>query len=195
MRAAFKYARAAKLPVVSIDKSNVMARYQFWRKNAIRIGAEFPDVPLRHQYVDSGCELLFTPKELHGVIVCGNEHGDVLSDGALKAVGGLGLMCSSAINPDTGAAMFESGAGTAPTLAGQNKANPIGRILTAAMMLRHLGAVNGATAIEEAVRAALRAGFRTEDLLGKDPEVAARLVQTGSLLGTSEMGKLILSLL
>jgi 3-isopropylmalate dehydrogenase len=84
--------------------------------------------------VDSANALLFTPAALHGVIACGNEHGDILSDGTAAALGSMGMMCSSAINPDNNAAMFESGAGTAPTLANQDKANPIGRILTAAMM-------------------------------------------------------------
>ncbi|MBI3632351.1 MAG: hypothetical protein HY225_02795 [Candidatus Vogelbacteria bacterium] len=186
-RAAFTYARTKGLPVISIDKSNVMNRYDFWRKIATRIGQEeFPDVPLTHQLVDSANALLFTPAKLHGVIVCGNEHGDILSDGAAAALGSMGIMCSSAINPDTGAAMFESGAGTAPDLAGQDKANPIGRILTAAMMLRHIGAVNGAGAIENAVKETLIAGWRTTDLasLNDSPEM---------ILGTSEMSTKILS--
>ena len=151
-RAAFAYARTKGLPLISIDKANVMSRYDYWRKIATRIGKdEFPDVKLVHQLVDSANALLFTPAKLHGVIVCGNEHGDILSDGAAAALGSMGMMCSSAINPDTGAAMAESGAGTAHMIAGQDKANPIGRILTAAMMLRHIGATNGADSIEEAV--------------------------------------------
>ncbi|XOB41538.1 MAG: isocitrate/isopropylmalate family dehydrogenase [Candidatus Nealsonbacteria bacterium] len=187
LRSAFSYARDIKLPLISIDKANVMARYDFWRKVATKIGRdEFPDVPLIHQYVDSANALLFTPAKLHGVIACGNEHGDILSDGAAVALGSMGMMCSSAINPDTGAAMFESGAGTAPTLAGQDKANPLGRILTAAMMLRHIGAVNGASAIETAVNKVLQDGYRTSDLFcaTDDPK---------KLLGTSEMGEIVLS--
>lgn len=188
IRAAFNYARSVGLPLISIDKANVMARYEFWRRIVTRIGkTEFPDVPLTHQLVDSANALLFTPAKLHGVIACGNEHGDILSDGAAAALGSMGMMCSSAINPDTGQAMFESGAGTAPTLAGQDKANPIGRILTAAMMLRHLGAIKGAKAIENAVRMALKKGYRTADLC--DPS------HSGNILGTQEMGRLILSLL
>lgn len=186
-RAAFRYAREAGLPLISVDKANVMARYDFWRKIATRIGAEeFPDVPLTHQYVDSANALLFTPAKLHGVIACGNEHGDILSDGAAAALGSMGLMCSSAINPDTGAAMFESGAGTAPTLKGTNKANPIGRILTAALMLRHIGAPKGADAIERTVQKVLTAGYRTHDLFdpNRDP--------VHMLYGTREMGDLIL---
>jgi 3-isopropylmalate dehydrogenase len=189
LRAAFTYARTVKMPLISIDKSNVMARYVFWREIATRIGREeFPDVKLVHQLVDSANALLFTPALLHGVIACGNEHGDILSDGAASALGSMGLMCSSAINPDTGAAMFESGAGTVPTLAGQDKANPLGRILTAALMLRHIGALKGAAAIEGAVNKVLRDGYRTGDLYSAadDPK---------KLLGTSAMGDRVLSCL
>ena len=187
LRAAFSYARELKLPLISIDKANVMARYEFWRKIATRIGKEeFPDVTLIHQLVDSANALLFTPAKLHGVIACGNEHGDILSDGAASALGSMGMMCSSAINPDTGASMFESGAGTAPTLAGQDKANPLGRILTGALMLRHLGAAKGATAIETAVNKFLQDGYRTGDLFSSadDPK---------KLLGTSATGEKVLA--
>jgi len=187
LRAAFSYAKEKNLPLISIDKANVMARYDYWRKIATRIGREeFPDVPLVHQLVDSANALLFTPAQLHGVIACGNEHGDILSDGAAAALGSMGMMCSSAINPDTGAAMFESGAGTAPTLAGQDKANPLGRILTGAMMLRHIGAPNGADAIEKAVNTVLREGWRTGDLASASdsPEM---------ILGTSKVGEKVLA--
>ena len=189
LRSAFSHARELGLPLISIDKANVMARYDFWRRIATRIGQEFPDVKLVHQLVDSANALLFTPAALNGVIACGNEHGDILSDGAASALGSMGLMCSSAINPDTGAAMFESGAGTAPTLAGQNKANPLGRILTGAMMLRHLGAPKGAKVIEESVRILLQNGYRTGDLFSSttdDPE---------KLLGTSEMAEKVMHII
>ena len=187
LRAAFSYARKLKLPLISIDKSNVMARYEFWRRIATRIGhEEFPDVTLIHQLVDSANALLFTPAKLHGVIACGNEHGDILSDGAASALGSMGMMCSSSINPDTGAAMFESGAGTAPTLTGQDKANPLGRTLAAAMMLRHIGAEKGAKSIEAAVNAVLQDGFRTGDLFSKNDDPK-------KLLGTSAMGERVLS--
>ncbi|MDP3697529.1 MAG: isocitrate/isopropylmalate family dehydrogenase [Candidatus Taylorbacteria bacterium] len=189
-RAAFSYARAKGFPLISIDKANVMARYDYWRKIATRIGKEeFPDVPLTHQLVDSANALLFTPAKLHGVIACGNEHGDILSDGAAAALGSMGMMCSSAINPNTDEAMFESGAGTAPTLTGQDKANPLGRILTAAMMLRHIGAITGAQAIEDAVQKVLQQGYRTADLVPPDGSGA------WAILGTREMGEKVLSTL
>ena len=189
IRAAFTYARDAGLPLISIDKANVMARYDFWRRIVTKVGKEeFPEVPLQHQLVDSANALLFTPAKLHGVIACGNEHGDILSDGAASALGSMGMMCSSAINPDTGAAMFESGAGTAPTLAGQDKANPLGRILTGAMMLRHLGAVKGARAIEWSVKEILQRGYRTADMCNSNSPA-------NCCLRTSEVGEFVLSLL
>ena len=175
------------MPLISFEKANVMARYDFWRKVVTKIGREeFPDVPLTHQLVDSANALLFTPAKLHGVIACGNEHGDILTDAAGAALGSMGMMCSSSVNPDTGAAMFESGAGTAPTLAGQNKANPIGRVLTAAMMLRHIGAPNGAKAIEDSVKTVLKEGYRTLDLCSSDSEKADHVT-------TKQMGELILA--
>jgi 3-isopropylmalate dehydrogenase len=189
IRAAFAYAKDAGLPLISIDKANIMARYEFWRKIVTKIGKEeFPDVKLKHQLVDSANALLFTPAKLHGVIACGNEHGDILSDGAASALGSMGMMCSSSINPETKAALFESGSGTAPTLAGQNKANPIGRILTAAMMLRHLGAVKGALAIEDAVKKVLHQGFRTADM-------SSDKANAEHPLGTIEMGNEIYSII
>jgi 3-isopropylmalate dehydrogenase len=182
-RAVFEYARQVKLPVLSIDKANVMARYVFWRKIAESIAVEYRDVTFKgHQYVDSANALLFNPKMLHGVIPCGNEHGDILSDGAAAAVGGLGLMHSSAVNPENGAAMFESGAGTAPTLAGQDKANPIGRILTGAMLLRHIGATTAADKLEEAVWQTLGEGHRTADIAEPGSTMITGCVHMGDLI-------------
>lgn len=166
----FQEAQKKNLPVICVDKSNIMPRYVYWRKIAQEVGKEFPHVPLSFQLVDSAAALLFEPTKLQGVIACGNEHGDILSDGAAAAVGGMGLMCSSAINPDNGMAMFESGAGTAPTLAGKDQANPLGRILTGALMLRHLGAPKGAAAIERAVRKVIGEGFRTADIMPSETQ-------------------------
>ena len=185
-RAVFAHAQKHGLPVTSIDKANMMSRYDFWRKIATRIGREFPDVPLTHLLVDSANALLFTPAKLHGDIACGNEHGDILSDGAAAAVGGMGMMHSSAVNPDDGNAMFESGAGTAPDLAGQDKANPLGRILTAAMMLEHIGAPNGARDIETTVYAVLSDGYRTGDIFSRNDDPT-------KLVGTAGMGGLVLA--
>ena len=162
--AAFKYARERSLPLIVVDKSNVMPRYVFWRKIAQVVARMYPDVPVRYQLVDSACMKLFHPQELNGVIACGNEHGDIVSDGAAEMVGGLGMMHSSSVNPETAQAMFESGAGTAPTLAGQNKANPLGRIMTGAMLLEHIDCSKGGAAIRKAVRDLLVEGYRTGDI-------------------------------
>ncbi|MBD3270215.1 hypothetical protein GF376_01690 [Candidatus Peregrinibacteria bacterium] len=162
--AVFAYAKERDLPVTSIDKANIMARYMLWRRVFNKVSAKQEDVK-GSVYVDAAAaNLIQNPFSLHGVIACGNEHGDILSDAGAGALRSMGMMCSSSINPDTDAAMFESGAGTAPELAGKNVANPIGRILTAAMMLRHLGAVKGANAIEQAVQKTLFDGFRTADI-------------------------------
>lgn len=186
LRSAFSYAKSINEPIIIIDKSNVVPRYELWRKTALEIAKEFPGVPVTNQLVDSANALLFTPEKLSGVIACGNEHGDILSDGAAGAMGSMGLMCSSAINPDTKAAMFESGAGTAPTIKGQDKANPIGRILTGGMMLKHIGAENGAQKIEDAVTNTLLEGYRTVDLFTDSDDKA-------KLLGTKAMGDKISS--
>lgn len=183
----FNYAQQLGLPVISIDKANVMARYVLWRKVCTEIhDAEFPNVELRHQLVDSANALLFTPAALKGVIACGNEHGDILSDGAAGANGSMGMMCSSAINPENGMAMFESGAGTAPTLRGLDVANPIGRILTGAMMLSHIKAPIGAAAIRNAVNLTLKDGFRTLDIASNNNTT------TEMPVGTTKMATLII---
>jgi len=107
--------------------------------------------------------LLFTPAKLHGVIACGNEHGDILSDGAASALGSMGMMCSSA-STLIQAHRCSKRSGDGPDTSRRDKANPLGRILTAALMLRHIGAVKGAAAIEAAVNKFLQDGYRTGDL-------------------------------
>lgn len=165
-RSVFTYARQRGFSVLSCDKANVVPRYVLWRKVATEVAAEFPDVEfLGSQYVDSLNARLFNPQGLNRTVVaCGNEHGDIISDGAATSMGSLGLMHSSAVNPETGAAMFESGAGTAPDLAGQDKANPLGRILSGAMLLRHAGAEDAAETLEKAVWQTLKEGWRTPDI-------------------------------
>jgi 3-isopropylmalate dehydrogenase len=187
-RAAFKLAKSLGLPVISGDKANIMARYAYWRIIMQRIhDEEFPDVPLTHQLVDSLNGLLFSPERLHAVIVCGNEQGDTATDGANAIFKELGLMFSSSVNVDTGEAMFESGAGTAYTLAGSDVANPIGRIRTAGLMLEHVGAPNGAKAIDEIFFELVREGYRTCDIFDPDED------DPGKLVGTAGMGGLFLA--
>lgn len=184
-RAAFTYAREKGLPVISVDKANVMPRYLFWRLTMERIQKEeFPDVELKGSlYVDAVNELLFSPAKLHGVIICGNEHGDILSDGAIASASGLGMMCSSAINPTNGMAMFESGAGTAADKAGLDVVNPIGRIKTGAMIADHIGWTRAAAAIRNSVNYVLtKTKYRTKDIAKPGD----------TIVGCSEMGRLII---
>jgi 3-isopropylmalate dehydrogenase len=172
--------------VISVDKANIEARYAYWRIIIQRLhDAEFTDVPLKHQLVDSTNAMLFTPELLQAVIVCGNKDGDTLTDGANGPIK-LGMMYSSAVNLDTNAAMFESGAGTAADIAGQDRANPIGRIRTAGLMLQHIGAPNGARDIETAVYAVLRDGYRTGDIFSPNDDPT-------KLVGTAGMGGLVLA--
>lgn len=182
---AFALARQLSKPIISIDKANVVPRSILWRAVCEEVAKEFPDVSVRHVYADDACQLLFTPAALDGVLPCANVFGDILSDGANRAAGSLGLMHSSAVNPQTGAAMFESGAGTYPQAEGKNIANPIGRIRAGAMMLRHVGVSEAASAIEDAVQKVLCAGYRMQDIMrdGDNP---------GKFLGTSQMGDKII---
>ena len=188
-RVVFSRAEETRLPLVVIDKSNVTALDTYWRLLAEEISKEFPNVSVSFQYVDAAAMLIVTnPEIFNAVIASQNLQGDILTDLA-NALVSIGLMHSSAVNPDNGAAMFESGAGTAPTLTGKDVANPLGRILAGAEMLEHIGAPNGANAIREAVKQILTEGYRTEDLFQKGVD------DPNKLLGTSAMGELILSYL
>jgi 3-isopropylmalate dehydrogenase len=188
-RYAFGRARELKMPLICVAKANVLPTHLYFWLNAKRIQREeFPDVDLREVvYSDDGTQLLFEPSKLEGVIACTNKDGDMLSDGALKAVGSMGLMCSSAINPVTGAAMFESGAGTYPEAKGKDIANPIGRILTGAMLNRYVGNLSAAQRTEASVRKTLLAGYRTPDLFKDGVDDSSKLV------GTTEIGRLVIS--
>jgi 3-isopropylmalate dehydrogenase len=197
LRYAFARARELKMRLICVAKANVLPTHQYFWLNAQHIHKEeFPDVELREVvYSDDGMRLLAHPELLHGVVACTNKDGDMLSDGILENVGSMGLMYSSAINPETGAAMFESGSGTFPEAEGKNIANPIGRILSGGLMLEHicktrnLGASNGAIALEKAVHSVLRDGYRTPDLYQEGIDDPKKRV------GTREMGQVILSYL
>jgi 3-isopropylmalate dehydrogenase len=174
VRLAFELARGRRGRVTSVDKANVLATSRLWRTIATEIGAEFPDVALGHQLVDSCAMLLVRRPADFDVIVTENLFGDILSDEAAVLAGSLGMLPSASL----GARRTEHGTfglyepihGSAPDIAGQDKANPIGTILSAAMLLRlSLGREDAASAIERAVSDALDAGWRTGDLA--DPSV------------------------
>ena len=169
VRLAFELARGRRGRVTSVDKANVLATSRLWRTIAGEVAADFPDVALQHQLVDSCAMLLIRRPADFDVIVTENLFGDILSDEAAVLAGSLGMLPSASLGERRTAhgtfGLYEPIHGSAPDIAGQDKANPIGTILSAAMLLRlSLGREDAAAAIEAAVGAALDDGWRTTDL-------------------------------
>jgi 3-isopropylmalate dehydrogenase len=169
VRLAFELARGRRGRVTSVDKANVLATSRLWRTIADEVARDFPDVQLQHQLVDSCAMLLVRRPADFDVIVTENLFGDILSDEAAVLAGSLGMLPSASLGErrtEHGTfGLYEPIHGSAPDIAGQDKANPIGTILSAAMLLRmSLGRDDAATAIEAAVGAALDDGWRTADL-------------------------------
>ena len=166
---AFELARDRRGRVTSVDKANVLATSRLWRTVADEVAGEHPDIVLNHQLVDSCAMLLVRRPADFDVIVTENLFGDILSDESAVLAGSLGMLPSASLGERQTAhgtfGLYEPIHGSAPDIAGQNAANPIGTILSAAMLLRlSLGRDDAASAIEAAVTAALDAGWRTADL-------------------------------
>lgn len=166
-RIAFEAARLRSGRVVSVDKANVLATSRLWRKTVTALqAAEFPDVELSHQLVDSMAMKLMSQPAEFDVIVTENLFGDILSDQASVIAGSIGLAPSASLSSSK-CGIYEPIHGSAPDIAGQDKANPAGAILSGAMLLRYsLGEEAAAKAVETAVRKALDAGSATGDLGG-----------------------------
>ena len=153
--------------VVMVDKSNAMTHAgALWQQQWKAVAAEHPKVKTRHLYVDAAAMQLVKDPTQFDVIVTGNLFGDILSDLTAELIGGMGIAPSGNINPETKRGLFEPVHGTAPDIAGRGLVNPIGAILSASMMVKHLGHTDMADAIEGAVKAAIRAGECTRDLGG-----------------------------
>jgi 3-isopropylmalate dehydrogenase len=177
-RLGFELARKRKRKVLSVDKANVLECSRLWRDVVTRVAADYPDVKLVHQYVDSAAMLLVLRPTEFDVLLTENMFGDILSDQAGGLVGGLGMLPSASLGGPVG--LYEPVHGSAPDIAGQGIANPLGAILSAAMLLRHsFHLEREATCVESVVEAVLEAGHRTRDL--------ARGGQAS--LSTSEMGR------
>ena len=157
----------ARREVVMVDKSNAMTfAGGLWQERWKAVAAEHPHVKTRHLFVDAAAMQLVKDPSQFEVIVTGNLFGDILSDLTAELIGGMGIAPSANINPITGRGLFEPVHGTAPDIAGRGIVNPIGAILSAAMMVRHLGDPKMADAIEGAVESAIRARECTRDIGG-----------------------------
>ncbi|HOI72814.1 MAG TPA: 3-isopropylmalate dehydrogenase [Syntrophales bacterium] len=161
----FEAARARRRKLLSVDKANVLESTQLWRDVVTEVGRDYPDVELGHMYVDNcAMQLVRNPRQFD-VIVTTNMFGDILSDEAAMITGSIGMLPSASLGDGRG--MYEPIHGSAPDIAGTDAANPLGTILSVAMMLRHsFGLEKEARRIEDAVRAVLRDGLRTRDIAG-----------------------------
>ncbi len=177
---AFKIAQGRRKKVTSVDKANVLEVSQLWRRVVIAVAAEYPDVTLEHLYVDACAMRLVTKPASFDVILTENLFGDILSDEAAVITGSLGTLASATIGGTVD--LYEPVHGSAPDIAGQGIANPIGAIASAAMLLRHTaGLEQEAREVEAAITSVLDAGYRTKD-------IAAAGEKT---VGTEKMGSLI----
>ena len=163
---AFKAAQGRRRLLCSVDKANVLETSQLWRDVVIEVSAQYPDVTLSHMYVDNAAMQLVRDPGQFDVIVTGNLFGDILSDQASMCVGSIGLLASAALSEGC-VGLYEPIHGSAPDIAGQDKANPMACILSAAMLLRHsFGLEAPAARVEAAVASALASGVRGADLGG-----------------------------
>ncbi len=180
MHMAFGAARGRQKRLCSIDKANVLDTSRLWRAVAEEVAAEYPDVQLRHMLVDNAAMQLVRAPGDFDVIVTENLFGDILSDEASMITGSIGMIPSASLG-EGGRGLYEPIHGSAPDIAGQNRANPIGTVLSAAMLLRHsLGLSEEAACVERAVDKVLESGLRTADIAAGGPAV-----------GCLEMGRAI----
>ena len=182
-KVAFEAAQKRGKKLCSVDKANVLETTEFWKQIFTEVAAQYPDVELTHMYVDNAAmQLVKAPKQFD-VIATGNIFGDMLSDQASMLTGSIGMLPSASLN-DTGKGLYEPSHGSAPDIAGQNKANPLATILSLAMLLRYsLNDEARATQVEQAVQKVLQQGLRTGDIFE----------QGTTLVSCSDMGDAVIA--
>jgi len=174
---AFEIAQTRKKNLLSVDKANVLESTELWRNVVTEVGKNYPDVTLKHMYVDNCAMQLIRNPAQFDVIVTTNLFGDILSDEAAMLTGSIGMLPSASLGEKT--ALYEPIHGSAPDIAGKNIANPLATILSVALMLRYsLSMPQEASLVEKAVADTLKDGFRTQDIHQQDKK----------LIGTEEMG-------
>jgi len=167
-RVGFETARQRRGRLCSVDKANVLDVSQLWRDRLIQIAREYPEVELSHLYVDNAAmQLVRAPKQFD-TIVTGNLFGDILSDAAAMLTGSIGMLPSASLGAPGTPGLFEPVHGSAPDIAGQDKANPLAQVLSAAMLLRYgLHQPQAADQLEAAVSEVLARGYRTGDIMAE----------------------------
>src|SRR5216117_462575 len=183
---AFELARSRRRKVTSVDKANVLDCSRLWRDVVTRVAQEYPDVKLSHMYVDSAAMALVAHPADFDILLTENMFGDILSDQAGGVVGSLGLLASASVGGPVG--LYEPVHGSAPDIAGKGIANPLGAILSAAMLLEHsLELSREAVRLERAIVKVLSRGYRTPDLRSR----TGREKTKERIVSTKEMGELI----
>ena len=182
-RLGFETAKRRKKKLTSIDKANVLTSMVFWREIVEEVGKAYPEVDLKHMYVDNAAMQLIRDPGQFDVLLCGNMFGDILSDEASMLTGSLGMLPSASLTQGR-FGLYEPCGGSAPDIAGQGLANPIAQILSLSMLLRYsLDQPQAAASVEHAVRQTLAEGFRTRDIFSPGTKE----------LTTDEMGDAVLS--
>lgn len=182
-KVAFEIARKRQGRLCSVEKANVLEVSQLWKERVIEVHKDYSDVELSHMYVDNAAMQLIRRPTQFDTIVTGNIFGDILSDAASMLTGSIGMLPSAAIGLD-GPGLYEPVHGSAPDIAGQDKANPLAQVLSAAMMMRYqFGEEEIAAALEKAVNDVLDDGYRTGDIMQEGMK----------LVGCQKMGELLLA--
>ncbi len=185
---AFRLAQQRQKRLCSVDKANVLETSELWREVVTTVGKRYPEVTLSHMYVDNAAmQLVRAPKQFD-VLLTDNLFGDILSDQAAMLTGSIGMLPSAALNAE-GKGLYEPIHGSAPDIAGQDKANPLAMLLSLAMLLRHSGqhtdfGKTSALALEQAIAEVLAAGFRTADI-----------AEGGEAVGCQAMGEAVVAAL